>query len=61
MTTSELERKLKNAGCKLVEQNKKHSVWYSDKTKNYVRLPRHPSKEVATGTAETILKDMGAK
>ena len=60
MKTSELIKRLKEIGCKLMKQNKKHSAWYSPKTGQIERVWRH-QKEVPTSTAEKILKKMGAK
>jgi Predicted periplasmic or secreted lipoprotein len=61
MKTRELEKLLKKNGCILTQHGKKHDEWYSEKTRKKFRIPRHPSKEVATGTAEKILKDAGLK
>jgi predicted RNA binding protein YcfA (HicA-like mRNA interferase family) len=52
---------LKKAGCYKVSEGGRHEKWYSPKTKKYVRVGRHDSQEVATGTANSILKDAGLK
>jgi mRNA interferase HicA len=58
VSTSELRRFLRAQGCKF-EEGKKHTM---------VRLggcsammPRHPSKEIATGTLNAILRQLGLK
>lgn len=59
MKTSELTKKLKKAGCYLIEHGKEHDKWYSPLTGRTFTVPRHMSKELATGTAKNILKDAG--
>ena len=62
MKTSELVKKLKKTKkCYFVEHGKEHDKWYSEITGNYFRIPRHPSKEIKTGTLESILQDAGLK
>lgn len=61
MKVSELTRMLRNGGCKLVGYRAEHDDWYSPLTNIMVRVPRHRSKEMATGTAVRILKDAGLK
>lgn len=61
MKTGELKKMLKKAGCYKVSEGGRHEKWYSPKTKKYVRVGRHDSQEVATGTANSILKDAGLK
>ena len=61
MTVSELSRKLKKAGCYITDNGSRHDEWYSPITDKYFRVPRHPGKEIATGTAERIMKDAGLK
>lgn len=60
MKYSELEKRLKEAGCYDTEkQANDHPVWYSPITNKKFRLSNHKSKEVATGTLKRILKDAG--
>ena len=60
MKYSELEKRLKEAGCCDTEkQANGHPVWYSPITDKKFRLSNHKSKEVATGTLKKILKDAG--
>jgi len=61
LKVSELIKKLKKAGCYLTDHGKEHDEWYSPLTNKYFRVPRHGSKELATGTANHILKDAGIK
>ena len=61
MTWGEVERKLRKAGCKFVGQDKKHAVYYSPMTGKESQIPRHSSKEAATGTVEKVFKRMGVK
>lgn len=61
MKTSELTKKLKEAGCYLVEHGKEHDKWHSDETGKDFMVPRHKSKEIPTGTANNIMKDAGLK
>lgn len=61
MKASELAKLLKKNGCYLVEHGKEHDKWHSDITGKNFMVPRHGSKEIATGTANRILKDAGLK
>lgn len=61
MKTSELKKILKKGGCYIIRNGKRHDIWYSPKTGNELQVPRHDSKELATGTANDILKDAGLK
>ena len=59
MKTSELVKKLKKAGCYLMDHGANHDKWYSPITNNTFYVPRHQNKEIKTGTAEAIMKDAG--
>ena len=61
MKVSELVKILKRSGCYIVDHGAEHDKWYSPLTGNTFMVPRHPSKEVKTGTANKILKDSGLK
>ena len=61
MKTSELTKKLKKAGCYIVEHGAEHDKWFSPITGKHFRVWRHPSKEIPTGTANKIMKDAGLK
>lgn len=61
MKTSELKRLLKAGGCYFLKEGGEHETWYCPRTGKKIRIHRHPSKEVPTGTADRILKDAGLK
>lgn len=62
MKTSELIKKLRNTKqCYIVEHGKEHDKWHSNITGKDFRVPRHPGKEIPTGTLNAILKDSGLK
>lgn len=61
MKVSEIVKLLKKNKCYLVEHGKEHDKWHSDITGKDFRIPRHSSKELPTGTANSILKDAGLK
>jgi mRNA interferase HicA len=58
MTASELRRKLAKLGCTFEHGTKHLVVIYQGKA---TEMPRHPSKEIATGTYRAILKRLGIK
>jgi len=59
--TSELTRLAKKNGCYILNHGAEHDTWYSPKTGKKERIPRHQSKELATGTAHRIMKNLGLK
>ncbi len=61
MKGSELKTRLKNAGCYKVKEDSNHEKWFSPITKRHFWVPRHNSKEIATGTLNKSLKDAGLK
>jgi len=61
MKYSELERKLKKAGCYFVRDGKKHPIWYSPATDKEFQTSHHKSEEVKFGTLQSILRDSGLK
>ena len=61
MKVSELTKLLTKNGCYLVEHGKEHDKWFSPITNKYFMVPRHPSRELPTGTANKIMKDAGLK
>jgi len=61
MKYSELERKLKKAGCYYLRDGKKHPWWYSPITKKEFQTSHHKSEEVKKGTLKSILTDAGLK
>ena len=61
MKYSELERKLKKAGCHYVRDGKKHPIWFSPITEKEFQTSHHKSEEVKFGTLQSILRDSGLK
>lgn len=61
MKISELKKLLKENGCYIKRQGKRHEIWYSPKTGKSFEVGRHPTEEVKTGTLNKIMKDAGLK
>lgn len=61
MKYSELERMLRKAGCWIVEEGGRHTLWYSPITGKTFPVPRHKSQEGKPGTVNKILKVAGLK
>ena len=61
MKASELTRSAKKHGCHIKRHGSEHDIWINPMTGNTARIPRHPSKEVATGTALNIMKELELK
>jgi len=59
MKYSELERKLKKAGCWQEGEMNGHPLWYSPLTGKYFKMSNHRSQEVAKGTIKGISNDSG--
>ena len=59
MKTTELLKKLLGAGCTLMRHGANHDIWYSPITGKRFPVPRHTSKEVASGTLKDIAKKSG--
>jgi mRNA interferase HicA len=58
VTASELKRRLEREGCR-IEQGTKHWIVYFEGRRT--TIPRHPHKEIKTGTYYSILKELGMK
>jgi mRNA interferase HicA len=56
LRASELKRKLANAGCTFLDGKKHLIIYYRG---NRSLMPRHPAKEIKTGTVRAILKSLG--
>jgi mRNA interferase HicA len=56
MKTSELRRKLAKLGCTFEDGTRHLVVIYKGKA---TEIPRHPGKEIKTGTLRGILKKLG--
>jgi predicted RNA binding protein YcfA (HicA-like mRNA interferase family) len=61
MKASELTRLAKAYGCYIKRHGSEHDIWINPKTGKTASIPRHQSKEVATGTTQSIMKDLGLK
>ena len=59
MNYGELKRKLKQGGCYLEKEGKKHELWFSPITGKSFPVGRHNQQEVASGTLKSILRDSG--
>jgi mRNA interferase HicA len=55
---SELRRWLKKQGCTFIEESGHTRIVLGSKIS---RMPRHPAKEIKTGTLNSILKDLELK
>jgi mRNA interferase HicA len=55
---SELRRWLKKQGCSFVEESRHTRIVLGAKMS---RIPRHPAKEIKTGTLQSIPKDLDLK
>jgi len=61
MKYSEVERKLKKAGCCEEGEMNGHPLWYSPLTGKYFKMSHHKNQEVAKGTLKSISNDSGVK
>ena len=49
----------KRTNCYLLREGRNHEIWINPDTGKEFQIPRHHSKELPTGTAESIMKDAG--
>jgi hypothetical protein len=61
MKYSEIHRKLRNAGCHIVNYGKKHPIWMSPLTGRLFETSYHNSEEAKSGTQKDIEKQSGVK
>lgn len=61
MKYSELEKLLKQAGCKVDHEGKRHTMWYSPITGQLFPVGRHRTEDVKSGTLRSILTAAGLK
>jgi mRNA interferase HicA len=54
---SELIRYLKQHGCQLLREGKRHSIWHNPRLKQQSTVPRHT--EINDITAKAICRDLG--
>lgn len=59
MKRTDLERKLRIAGCYLKREGSSHSLWINPKTGVIEAVPRH--REIKEPLARKILKSMNAE
>ena len=61
MKYSEVEKKLKKAGCYFYINGSNHPIWFSSLTGKKFSLSFHKNEEVRSGTLKSISKDSGVK
>ena len=60
MTYNELVRRIRRLGFRYYSQGKgSHEIWWLPDTERRSSIPRHPGREIATGTLKAILRDLG--
>ncbi len=59
MRYSELEKKLKKAGCTVLREGANHCIWFSPVTGKQFPVSRHKTEEIPRGTLKSILRDAG--
>lgn len=59
MKYSELERKLKKAGCYDTGKGKRHPIWFSPITGKEFMTSNHKNEDVKPGTLKSIIRDSG--
>ena len=61
MKYSELNKKLKKAGCYIKREGKRHPLWFSPIKGATFPTSRHLSQEVKKGTLKVIIQQSGVK
>ncbi len=62
MKVSDFKRKvLKKNGCYKCHEGAGHEIWINPKNGRTAPISRHQSEELATGTMNAILKELGLK
>lgn len=59
MKTSEFNRLLKAAGCYILREGGRHTIWYNPATEQKFAVGRHQSKEVSKGVFLNAKKALG--
>lgn len=59
MKTSDFVAELISAGCYIQRHGGNHDMWYSPVTGKKSPVPRHGSKELASGTERNIRRLLG--
>lgn len=60
-TVNEVLKRLKKDGWRLYKNGGNHDLYRHPTKKGQLTIPRHGSKEMATGTMNSILKKAGLK
>lgn len=58
MKVNELTRKLRKAGCFLLQHGANHDLWYSPITGKCTQVSRHGTEEVKIKTLRSIYQDL---
>ncbi|SCY69585.1 type II toxin-antitoxin system HicA family toxin [Butyrivibrio sp. INlla14] len=59
-TVSEIVRKIKRkTNCYILRHGAEHDIWINPDNGIEFTIPRHPSRELASGTAKSILRAAG--
>lgn len=61
MKYSEVEKKLRKAGCQFDSHGANHDWWYSPITNRRFLIPRHKSEEAKPGTLKSIKEQSGVE
>ncbi len=61
MKYSELEKLLREAGCRVDHEGSNHRIWYSPITGQTFPVGRHKNEDVRKGTLNSILRAAGLK
>lgn len=59
MRYNELYRKLRRAGCRLLQHGARHDKWLNTHNGLMTWVPRHGTEEVPIGTLKTIYQELG--
>ena len=61
MKYSELEKRLRKAGCRFEIHGTNHDWWFSPLTNRRFQLPRHRAAEVKSKTLKSISEQSGVR
>lgn len=59
MKYSELEKMLKEAGCRKYSEGANHTMWINPQTGKKFPVSRHKTQDVPNGTLQSIKKSAG--
>jgi predicted RNA binding protein YcfA (HicA-like mRNA interferase family) len=57
MKLADLERHLRQLGCRLHREGGAHTIWLNPATRRIASIPRH--REIKEGTARAICRQLG--